>query len=153
MIKVAWRGRPRPRAHVQRRRFCGRDAVDGGDEAVSTAGQGFEEARARSEIAQRLANFVHRRIQAVIEIDESIGGPDFFAQVVARDHLTGILQQGSENLKRLFLKPYASAVFAQLSGGQVDFKNAKAQEAGSAVGGRHRHEGAPVVYREADIGR
>ena len=89
----------------------------------------------------------------MIEIDEGIGRPDCFAQVFARDHLTGILQQGSEHLKRLFLKPDTSAVFAQLSGGQVDLKDAKAQKPGFAAGGRHRHDGAPVVYREAVDGR
>jgi hypothetical protein len=56
-------------------------------------------------------------------------------------------------LKRLFLKPDTSAVFAQLSGGQVDLKDAKAQKPGFAAGGRHRHDGAPVVYREAVDGR
>ena len=136
-IKPVWRGRPRPRALVLCGRGCCRcrcDAVNRRDEAVSAAGEGFDEARARCGIAQRLANLVHRGIQAVIEIDEGVGGPDFFAQLVARDHLTGILQQGSENLKRLFQKPDASAVLAQLSGGEVDFKNAKSQKPGFAVG-------------------
>jgi len=153
-----WRWRPRPRALVLRRRgFCRGDGVDGGKEAVSAAGQSFDEARARCGIAQRLANFVHCGIHAVIEINESIGGPDFFAQIVAGDNLTGVLQQGSEHLKRLFLEPDASPVLAQLSGGQVDFKNTESQKPGFAVGtrvrGRHRHDGAPVVYREAVIGR
>ncbi len=70
----------------------------------------------------------------MIEIDEGVGGPDCFAQLIARDHLTGIPQQGSENLKRLFLKSDASAVFAQLSRGQINFKNAKSQKPGFAVG-------------------
>jgi hypothetical protein len=82
----------------------------------------------------------------VIEIDKGVGRPDFFPQLVAGDDLAGILQQRREDLKGLFLEPDASAVFAQLSGSQVNFKNAKAQKPGFAVGGRHRHDGAPVVY-------
>ena len=88
----------------------------------------------------------------MIEIDEGISGPDLFAQIFSRHDLTGILQQGGEDLKRLFLKPDASAVFAQLSGSQVDFKNAKAHKPGFAVGGMDRHD-APVVYREAVVAR
>src|SRR5208282_3554847 len=100
-------------------------AIDRRDETVSAAGQGLDESRARCGIAERLAYLVYRGIQAVIEIDEGVGRPDFFAQVVAGDNLTGILQQGSEDLKGLFLKPDASAVLAQLSGVQINFKNAK----------------------------
>ncbi len=102
-----WRGRPRPRALVVRGRGLCRSAgaVDGGDEAVSPPGQGFDEARARCGIAQRLADLVHRGIQAVIEIDKGVGRPDLFAQLIARDHFTGILEQRREDLKRLLLKP------------------------------------------------
>ena len=93
----------------------------------------------------------------MIEIDEGIGRPDCFAQVVARDDLTCVLQERGEDLKRLFLQPDASPVLAQLSSGQVGFKNAKSQKRGFAVGGRvgrrHRHLGAPVVYREAVVSR
>jgi hypothetical protein len=89
----------------------------------------------------------------MIEIDKRIRGPDFFAQLVACNDLTGILQQGNEHLKRLFLEPYAGAVLAQFSGVQVDFKNAEAQQPGFVIGGRHRHGGAPVVYtaRNAEL--
>ncbi len=83
----------------------------------------------------------------MIEGDEGVGGPDLFAQVVSRDDLACILQQRREHLKRLFLKPDASAVFAQLSSGQVDFKNAKAQKPGFAVGGTDRHGSARSVSR------
>src|SRR6266852_7042080 len=107
LLRVGWRG------------YCRRcrDAVHGRDEAVSAAGQGFDEARARGGIAQRLANLVHCGIQTVIEIDEGISGPDPYAQIFSRHDLTVILQQGAEDLKRLLLKPDASAVFSPLSDG------------------------------------
>ena len=72
----------------------------------------------------------------MIEINDGIGRPDRFAQVVARDDLTCVLQERGEDLKRLFLQPDASPVLAQFSGGQVRFKNAKSQKRGLAVGRR-----------------
>jgi hypothetical protein len=39
----------------------------------------------------------------VVEIDEGIGGPDCFAQIITGDDLAGIPQQRAEDLKRLFL--------------------------------------------------
>jgi hypothetical protein len=136
------RGHSCPRALVLgRRRFCC-GAVDRRDKAVSTAGQGFDEAWVRGGIPQRLANLVHRSIQAMIEIDEGIGRPDCFAQVVARDDLTCVLQERGQDLKRLFLQPDASPILAQLSGGQVRLKNAKSQKRGLTTG-EHRDECTP----------
>ena len=89
----------------------------------------------------------------MIEIDEGVGGPDFRAQLVTGYDLARIPQERTEDLKGLLLKANAGAVFAQFSRGEVGFKDAEAQKAGFAVGGRQRHEGARVVYREAVVGR
>src|SRR5208337_5555704 len=146
-----WRGRLRAGSLLcggNRVCRCQVDATYWGDEAISAAGQGFDEARARCGVAQRIANFVYRGVEAVIEVDEGVGRPNLCAQLVPRHDLAGILQQGAEDLKRLFLKSDTGAVLAQFSGDQIDLKNAKAQKPGFLVGWRHRHDGAPVVYRE-----
>src|SRR6267378_4322373 len=83
------------------------------DKAVSAAGESLDEARIGRGIAERLANLVYGGIQAVIEIDERIGGPDFLPQVVACNHASGIFQQNAEDLKGLLLQTQASAVFAE----------------------------------------
>jgi len=40
-------------------------------------------------------------VEAVVEIHERIGGPELRAQLVARDHFAGALQQGLQHLERL----------------------------------------------------
>src|SRR5277367_2003168 len=124
-----------------------RDAFDGGDEAVSAAGQGFDEAWVGCGIAQRLANLVYGGIQAVIEIHKGVGGPDGLAEAFASDDLSGILEECGEDLKGLLLKTDACAVLTQLSGGQVGFEDSEAQEIGFAAGGWLRHDGAGSVSR------
>src|ERR1700682_5394637 len=48
-------------------------------EAVATPGQRLDEPRILRRISQRLAQFVDRGIQAVVEVDEGVGGPDLGA--------------------------------------------------------------------------
>jgi len=56
-------------------------------------------------------------------------------------------------LKRLFLQPDASAVLTQLSSRQINLKNTESQKLAFAARVGYRHDGAPVVYREAVVGR
>ena len=106
--------RPRGRNAIQS--VCGHRyggcAVNRSDKAVAAAGQRFYKTRARCGIAQCLANLVDRSIQAVVEIDERVGRPDFLPQIVAGDDLSGMLQQSRENLEGLFLEPDAGAILA-----------------------------------------
>jgi len=64
----------------------------GSDEAISTAGQRFDVARAGRGISQGFAHFVDGRVQAVIEVDERIGGPEFLLQLFAGDDFSGTFQ-------------------------------------------------------------
>jgi len=54
-------------------------------EAVAAQGHGFDEARILWRIAQRLAQLVDGGVQAVIEVDEGVFGPQSLAEVIARD--------------------------------------------------------------------
>ena len=45
------------------------------NEAVAAAGQGFDVAGAGGGIAEGLANFVDGGVEAVVEVDEGVGGP------------------------------------------------------------------------------
>jgi len=76
--------RPHTRLHRLPRgrlRLCYCD--NRGDEAITPAGNGFDERRVFGGIAQGVAHFPHERIQAGFEIDDDFGRPqggdDFFA--------------------------------------------------------------------------
>ena len=73
------------------------------DKAVSPPRQGFHVTRAGGGVSQCFTDLVHSRIQAVIEIDERIGGPELLAKVLPRDHLRGTFQEKRQHLKWLLL--------------------------------------------------
>jgi hypothetical protein len=63
----------------------------------------------------------------VVEIHESVRGPEFFLQLLARYHLAGVLDQHGQDLKGLFLKPDAQPVLTQFPGTKIQFENSKAE--------------------------
>jgi len=119
-------------------------AVNRGNETVSAAGDGFDETRAGGRVAERFANLVYSRIQAVIEVDEGVGGPDFLAQVFTRNDTSSVFEQGGENLKGLLLQPEAPAILTKFPGSQINLKHAEAEQLCFAVGGRRGHDSRPV---------
>jgi len=61
-------------------------------------------------------------VEAAIEVDEGVLGPELFLELVAGDHAALLLKQGSQYLERLGLQVQADAVLAQLAYVQIDFK-------------------------------
>jgi hypothetical protein len=57
------------------------------DETVSAAGEGFDVARAGSGVSESFAHLVDRGVQAVVEVDEGVGGPEFLLQFFAGDDI------------------------------------------------------------------
>jgi hypothetical protein len=90
-------------------------AGDGSDKAITLFRDGFDVERLLGRATQGLAELHDSRIQAVIEVDEGIGRPEMLAQLLARDHLPGVLQQQEQNARRLFPQLDESAIAAQFS--------------------------------------
>ena len=65
-------------------------------EPVAALGQRLDEPRIFSRVAQRFAQFVYCDAQAVIEIDCSIGAPQFVLQGFSRNHFSGMFDQDGE---------------------------------------------------------
>jgi len=61
----------------------------------------------------------------VVEIDESVLGPEFFLKFLASYDLSGVLQQHRQYLEGLFLKANSQAVLAQFAGSKIEFENSK----------------------------
>src|ERR1700694_2347771 len=104
--------------------------ADGRNKAIATPRQRLDESWAVPGISQRLAQLIDRRVQTVVEVDESIGRPVLGTKLFAGYYLAGPLQQGRENVKRLFLELDPHTLLAQLYRPQVYFKGSEAQECG-----------------------
>ena len=102
--------------------------MDRGDKAISSSRKGLNVPGARCGIAQNLPNLIYRRIQAMVEIDEGVGGPKFLPQVIPRDDFTSPLQQNREHLPGLALQTQFHAILAQFSGVKVKFEDAEPDE-------------------------
>ena len=88
-------------------------------------GKGLDEAGGLSGVVERVPQPAHRGIEALLEVDESIGRPQPLPQLVARHHLAGMLQEQEENLKRLLLEADPGALPPQLSGPNVHIEHAE----------------------------
>src|ERR1700730_10032922 len=122
----------------QRRRRSGRDSrfpcsgrpVDGSDEAVAAPSEGFDENGSFRGVAQGIAQALDGGVEAVIEIDEGFGRPEFAMQLLASDAFAGPLEQGGQDLEGLILELYLLAALAELSCFKVHLKGAEADDRG-----------------------
>jgi hypothetical protein len=99
--------------------------LDWAYEAVALAGDGFYEAGLVCMIVQGFAQAVHCFVQALVEVNKSVGCPQLFHQRVASDQLAGTIEQRGEDVKRLLLKEGPVAVGAEFAGAQVELELAK----------------------------
>jgi len=85
------------------------------DEAVTTPGNGFNVAGFVGRIREHIAQLLHGAVQAGIEIDEGVRGPEPLMEFFAGNDIAGMLQQQRQYLEGLILKFQADAVLAQLT--------------------------------------
>ncbi len=102
------------------------EVLDGGDEAVAAAGEGFDEARVARLIAQGFADAVDGGVDAVVEVDEGAVGPEGAGYFIAGEDFVGSLEQHQQDLEGLDVELDADALLAQLAGGGVGLEDAEA---------------------------
>jgi hypothetical protein len=74
----------------------------------------------------------------VVEIHEGVGWPQLLAQLFARDHLAGALEQQGQHLKGLLLQAQLRTILAQLARGEVQLEDSKPHKsAGVALESGH----------------
>ncbi len=66
-----------------------------------------------------LAQPLHRVVQALLEVNESVCRPDLLLQFVAGNDLARMLQQHLQNLQGLFLKFDLDPALAKFAGTEV----------------------------------
>ena len=85
-----------------------------GCEPIPATRDGLDPARIVGGIRQRRSESIDRRVQALLELNERIVGPQPLAQFVPGDHFSRPLDQHRKNPKRLFLKANLDAALAEL---------------------------------------
>jgi hypothetical protein len=115
---------------------------DRGDKTVATLGESFNEAGIVGFVGEGVAQFVNGGVQAVLEIDEGVFGPEAFLVLLAGDDDAGLLEEDSQDLEGAILDFQADAGFAKFAGEQVGFVGAEADDRGKL--GRGGHEKSPA---------
>jgi hypothetical protein len=77
------------------------------DEPIAATRHRLDERRLVGVIAERRAQTLDRRVEAVFEIDEGALRPQPQPQLVACDDLSGPFEQQPQNLERLLLQSHA----------------------------------------------
>lgn len=116
--------------HVRCRCFrfgrSGEDRPDVGadwcNEPIAAPGQCFDELRGFSGIAKRLAHFLDRRIQPVLEVHERVALPQPFAQFFAGGNLARAFEQRREDLPGLLLQPDALTLSVKFARHRVELE-------------------------------
>jgi hypothetical protein len=65
------------------------------------------------------AHKVLKALEPVVELHESVRGPEFFLKLLASYDLAGVLQQNRQELEGLFLKSNSQVALAQLAGAKI----------------------------------
>jgi hypothetical protein len=73
----------------------------------------------------------------MIEINESVGGPNPLLQFVPSDDLAGMLKQDLKNLEGLLLELDPDPVLTQFSGASVQFEDTEAHQSLTRLNGMH----------------
>src|SRR6266516_5224832 len=111
----------------------GIDRLDVGEEPITAARDGLDEARVLGRIAERFANLIDCFVEAVVKIHDR-AGPESAAQFLPGHQFSRFLEQHCQHLERLLLQPDAQAMFRQLAGSKIDFEDPKLQTPGWFVG-------------------
>jgi hypothetical protein len=101
------------------------DNVNVGEETVAATSNGFHKARTLGGVAEGLTDFADRFVETMVEIHESVRGPEFLLKLLPSHDLAGMLKHHRQELEGLFLKPYSQTVFPQFAGAKIQFENSK----------------------------
>src|SRR3954469_14656297 len=107
------------------------------DETVTPSRECLDKTRRGRGVAERFSNPRDRVVQAVVEVHERIGGPDFRSQLFARDQLAAVSEQRGKYLQRWPRKPVLHSVLAQFASANVEVEHAEAKDCTGWGRGRH----------------
>jgi hypothetical protein len=108
------------------------------DEAIAAPRQSLDEARRFSGVFQGLAQALDCGIDAVLEVDDRLAGPELPADFFAAHQLAWSLDQQGQDPQRLAFEPDLYPALAQLECAGIEFDVLEAEETNcSTVGVSH----------------
>ena len=117
------------------------------DKSIPAARQGLDVARTGCGIAKGLAQLVYGGVQAVVEIDEGVGGPELLLQLLAGDHVAGALQQQRQHLEGLPLQAQLDSALAQFACAEIKLKDSEARDSAAIL----RHVLRDILRHDAVV--
>jgi hypothetical protein len=99
--------------------------LDRCDKPVTAPCQSFNVSRSLSRIAQRIPETPDGAVEALVELDKSVGWPDAVLEFIAGDDPTRLFEQNAEDLEGLVLESDTRAVFAELTRLPIQLKGAE----------------------------
>ena len=121
-------------------------AVDGHEQSIAPARHCLDEARRRRRILERLAEPAHRRIQAVIEVDEGAVRPQALAEFLARDQPAGVFEERGQEHEGLVRQAAGDPVADQVSRPRVEQERTEANRAQRGSADVHLSAWATLHY-------
>ena len=108
-------------------------------ESVTSASHCFNEAGIVSRIAERVADFVDGLVEAMVEVNEGVLGPEVLLKLLAGNDLSRLFQEHGENLEGLLLQLDPDPLPAKFSGPEIDFEDSEMDHMGQIVWFHTRH--------------
>jgi hypothetical protein len=99
-----------------------------GDEAIADAGNRLDVQRSIGGISERVTKLDHGFVEAAVEIDIDVGGPQLLPDFFAGDGLAGALEQDEQEIEGLLLKFDARAFLAEFVGARIDFEDTETEQ-------------------------
>jgi hypothetical protein len=99
----------------------------GAMEAVPSTRDCFDISGVLSRVPETLAQLGDSRVEAVIEIDERVVGPEGGAEIIAAYDFAGLFQQKLQNPEWLFLHPQQHPAFAAVLPGRDQLRTCRSE--------------------------
>ena len=112
---------------------CLRIGLHRRDESVSAPRQGLDVPRTRRRISQGLPQFVHGRVQAVVEVHEGVGRPQFLAHLLACDHVAGTLSSNASTWNGCSCSRNFAPFLRSSPGSEVEFEYSKPRDSAGPI--------------------
>lgn len=123
------------------------DTLDRGEKTIAATRKSFDIGGLVGRVGESLPQFVDRFVEAVFEVDKSLAGPKALLNLVPGNDRAGVFEKQDEDFKRLAGETKLDTMFAELTGGDVNFEGFKAIE----KGGLGRNGGTPSGVRMQKI--
>ena len=94
----------------------------GSNESVPTPSDRLDVLRRGRRVSEEAPHFVDGIVQAVVEVDEGVCGPEPGAKLLAQDDFARMLEERLQHLEWLVLQPHSPSVLAYLSSLDIHLK-------------------------------